>query len=661
MPLRLAAVFVILLGSTILGPAAHAEEAAPAIAVEMVSPWVAADGEFVVRLEPSSEIPLDARFTYVIHQRLRTDDGSRLREQLEVLEGGESPNGNLHGPETFPALLLGNPADGLELEIPIRSRSGDADRLLVPTQGIHPVSLKIETVDGETLWSETVYLNRLPDTEPVGRDGLPAYTAVQVIAGIDSTPTLSAQGDLELDAEERASIASVQSLLNESTDLPITLNARPNTLLGLSRSTDPEDPAFVEEFSDAAWILGRQSYVRVDAAGLTATGRSELSRQILEGDAFLSRTGNLNTELWLLDDTVDTEAAHTLTTMGIKHLVMSPSAFIPLSTGGTGLESVRAFAVDTEPTMTVTAYDPALIRQLSETGTDPALKAHRTTTAMMGSWFDAISDPDDAFPGSTATIVLPPNTEPETLRALMEPLRESGPLRAATPTAAANDRGVPMTASLVDRETGDLTSVVGRTEAVRDQIDGYRSMTTERNQDALEWDLINSQAPALSADESQRESLWSGVSESIDAKVARITGPEERTILLTSSSGTIPLRLNNGLDHPVTLLMSVRSPRLEFPQGSKSNIVLPPGESLIDIPIEVRAPGASLLRIRLSSPDGTIRLPEAVVPVRSSSISGVGAALSILSLGFLLLWWWRTHRRSKTQAAAGHPSSKTAE
>ncbi len=658
-------VLAILLGSIIcsiiFGATGHAQEPASSIAVEMVSPWVAADGEFVVRLEPSTEIPLDARFTYVIHQRLRTEDESTLREQLEDLESGGSPGGNLHGPEKFPALLLGNPADGLELEIPIRSRSGDPDRLLVPTQGIHPVSLKIETVDGSTLWSETVYLNRLPDTEPVGRDGLSAYTAVQVIVGIDSTPTLSAQGDLELDAEERASIASVQSLLNESTDLPVTLNARPNTVLGLTRSTDPEDPAFVKEVADAAWILGRQSYVRVDAAGLTATGRSELPRQILAGDDFLSGTGNLNRELWLLDDTVDTEAAHALATMGIKHLVMSPGAFIPQSTDGTGLESVRAFAVEGEPTMTVTAYDPALIRQLSETESDPALKAHRSTTAMMGSWFEAILDPDDAFPGSTATIILPPNTEPDTLRALMEPLTESGPLRAATPEAAANNRGVPMTAGLVDRETGDLTSVVGRTNAVRAQIDGYRSMTTDDNQDTMEWDLINSQAPALSADESQRESLWSGVSDSIDAKVAQITGPEERTIVLTSSSGTIPLRLTNGLDLPVTLRMSVRSPRLEFPEGSESNIVLPPGESLINIPIEVRAPGASLLRIRLSSPDGAIRLPEAVVPVRSSSISGVGAALSILSLAFLLLWWWRTHRRSKTQAAAGHPSSKTAE
>jgi hypothetical protein len=65
----------------------------------------------------------------------------------------------------------------------------------------------------------------------------------------------------------------------------------------------------------------------------------------------------------------------------------------------------------------------------------------------------------------------------------------------------------------------------------------------------------------------------------------------------------------------------------------------------------VRAPGPALLRIDLRSPDGSIRLPTSTVPVSASTISGVGAALSVVSLLFLAGWWISTTRRKRRAAA----------
>jgi hypothetical protein len=104
--------------------------------------------------------------------------------------------------------------------------------------------------------------------------------------------------------------------------------------------------------------------------------------------------------------------------------------------------------------------------------------------------------------------------------------------------------------------------------------------------------------------------------------------------------------------------MRARSPRLEIDQPT-TEIVLQPGATVIDLPVTVQAPGESLLRIELTSPDGGITIPGPAVPVRSTAISGVGAALSIVSILFLCGWWLRTmrrHRRERARATGAHPS-----
>jgi len=110
----------------------------------------------------------------------------------------------------------------------------------------------------------------------------------------------------------------------------------------------------------------------------------------------------------------------------------------------------------------------------------------------------------------------------------------------------------------------------------------------------------------------------------------------------------------------VRLVMRARSPRLEIDEPT-TEIVLQPGENRVDLPVRVQAPGESLLRIELSAPDGGITIPGPDVPVRSTAISGVGAALSAVSVLFLLGWWFNTMRRRQRDRARDrrvHPSEE---
>ena len=165
---------------------------------------------------------------------------------------------------------------------------------------------------------------------------------------------------------------------------------------------------------------------------------------------------------------------------------------------------------------------------------------------------------------------------------------------------------------------------------------------------------------ASTIDAGDRAQLHATVRGGIAAKVDLIEPPRARRVVVTSSDTVIPLRFRNDLPFEVRLVMRARSPRLEIDQPT-TEIVLAPGENRIDLPVTVQAPGESLLRIELTSPDGGITIPGPDVPVRSTAISGVGAALSIVSILFLLGWWFRTmrrHRRERARDTGVHPSSE---
>jgi hypothetical protein len=589
-----------------------------------VSPWVEADGTFQVRFAPSATVPLDARLRATIHQRLSAPSDGALEDAVADVVGQGAGTSVLQGPLEVPVLLLGDPRQGLVLDLPIRSGPGPESRLLVPGSGIHPVTLELTgAADGGLLWSTDVFLNHLPGTRPDGQDGQPATTAVQLVTSIESGPALDPTGTVDIGADELAAVSSLQELLSELGSLPLTVALRPNTLEGLRLSGEPTDAEFLSTAARSSWTFARQSYVRVDATGLADTGGSELARQVSVGDAVIAGSLRRAVEpaIWVLDDTVDPASARSLRDLGVRHLVMSPDRFdvsdpeVP--------PTARVFALEDPEGVTVSSFDVELTRGLLDATADPALVANRLTARLMAGWFDAVSQGADAFPGVVASIIVPPGTSADTLRALALPLVGDGPLQIRSFPGAAPDAG---TARLLPREAGDYRGIVARTDEVGAHVDGSRSMTI---------------------DDTERRQMWDGVDAQISQRLAQIEPPRSRTVVLTARTGSIPLRFRNGLGTEVRLRMRTRSARLEFPAGEVTEIVLPPGDTLLKVPVVVRAPGSSLLRIELSSPDGLLNLPESTVTVRSSSISGVGAGLSVISLCFLAFWWVHTHRRRR--------------
>ena len=146
----------------------------------------------------------------------------------------------------------------------------------------------------------------------------------------------------------------------------------------------------------------------------------------------------------------------------------------------------------------------------------------------------------------------------------------------------------------------------------------------------------------------------------IGAVTEQIVVTPEQIVTLTSSSGKVPLNLENRLQYPASVRIVLNSAKLDFPEGSVIEETLAPAQTTtINLPVETRASGAFPLNVTITSADGTLPVATTRYTVRSTAISGVGLVLSIGAGLFLLIWWarhFRTARRARKLVGSTHPT-----
>ncbi len=137
----------------------------------------------------------------------------------------------------------------------------------------------------------------------------------------------------------------------------------------------------------------------------------------------------------------------------------------------------------------------------------------------------------------------------------------------------------------------------------------------------------------------------------IDEAVAKTTAgvsTNHKRVTLTAREADVPLSFQNTSGKPVTVRVRLASAKLEFPEGSDRVITVPEGNSTESFRIEARASGTFPMTVFITSPDGRLAFgPPTRITVRSAVFSGVGAALTVGALLFLLLWWANHFRRTR--------------
>ncbi|MFM7068232.1 MAG: DUF6049 family protein, partial [Actinomycetes bacterium] len=635
--------------------------------ISAVSPWVQPDGVFQVRFTLAASVPLDAEITWTVHQRLTGGRVTTLRQRVDrALDGG--PLGRvLRAPTTQAIGELGDAATGLSIDIPIRSSRNGSDRLLLPSPGAYPVELVLLSPDGPELWRRTLLLNRLASASPTTAFGGPLTVRSTLLLPLQSGPALTTSGTAAFSRTETDRLVAAGSLLQSVPDAPFALAVRPNTLSGLERVDRPWARSLLEELRSqqhAARPLGLP-YVRISSGGLASENAATvISQQIDLGrrvTAQVTRQG-VNGTTWLLDNTLTTAALGTLAASGIDAVVANPEHVRARGAAERNALRSRPLPIEGATGMRIMTTDPDLSRRLVADGATPAVRAHQVVSGMMAAWFSAADLPESQRTDPASVVVVDPATEATVLRNLVPALTAGGPITAApeqplVPAIVAKRRGA---ATLVPTTSADQGAAVLGAIGSDQRMASYRSMVGTADPDLNLWNLQNAQTLSLGSSTSRRTEMHQSIERAIARKVARISPPPDRAIVLTSRQSTIPLRYSNGLPFPVQVRVRIRAPRLEIDGGRTRIVRLVPGNNLVDIGVTSRAPGQSLLRIETSSPDGRLRLTPTSIPVRSSTISGVGAAISLLALMFLLMWWVSASRRRRRHAARStghHPTS----
>lgn len=641
---------------SLASPTDRATSAQPA-ALELVTqtPTVAPGGTFDLAVRPTG-LPGDAYLDVVIRGRVRS------RSELAASMNGDGLRSQVYAASP---LLTSLPTDAQGARhLLVSLDPAVAGGVPISSPGAYPVQVSAQDVAGTELASFVTHLI----VRPGPTDESPPL-AVSVVAELDAPAALQPDGSTRLGADVVTGLQGLTTALAETTGVPATLAARPETLdaLAAAGASQPAAAELLDLLPRAAAGRSALSLPFADVTPddlVTANLPDELARQTERGAATIEGALGVTPvgTSWLADDGLGERGLRSLRALGVRHLVVGADAVEPLRPGVLSLSLAQPFLVPStgDEEVDALALDPELLARLESEGA-PGLTVSRVLAELAVLWFEQ--------PGIARGAVLPVDegTDPAVVRGLLSGLSTSGILRpvslddafaAAAPLRQPGGGGVSR--ALVDRSSTasisrDVAFSLGTQRARLASLAGLLGGSPVIS--GLEAHLLVAVARDLRP--SERSAHVETVGAAIDGVVGGVTTQARETITLTARDGTVPITLHNDTGAPVVVVVHARSTKLEFPEGDAIELTLSEPITRLDLAVRARTSGSVKLDLSVTSPDGLLVLDDHKLTVQSTAISGAGALLSAGAAVFLLVWWarhWRRTRRSAKLVDASHPA-----
>jgi hypothetical protein len=603
---------------------------APDLTILQQSTTAAPDGDFVLLFNVRDSVPAGSDFALDVYPRIddrATFDAAAANRPRRAV--------TTFGPVPIDAPGAGDRTTGIVLNL---YRRGDpvppgqfALRLDEP--GVYPLRIRLRRHDGtegQVLFTSLV--RTADDGSAVPRVPIALVTTVhRPTPAADDTSGLSGRFLERLDA--------LLGTLNAVPDLPMSFAVTPETALAVAEDPDASDTeaALREAIAGTHRELLGAPFVDIDPAQLVRDDLvDELARQAALGAEILG--ANLEPAAgssWVVPRRLDAATVAALDRVGVRDLVV-PAATV------TG-----AAAVDAGPYRTpgATATRTLVIPEGNDIGTaataDPLLTAHQLYSRLValrtidpdvrsvirldadGAGADEVlaflalaADPASLLAPTTVTGLLHDAPEPDQPIAFTPP-RDEGPARSAT----------------LVRDTNALAA-------------SYASMLVDQPERAHRFDLALARSASLDLTVAQRSARLRKVAGEISAALGAVSVPARDRVTLGARNARFPLPIRSQLPGPIHVVVELQaSDRLSFPR-SRIDVVLDGERTVVQIPVRVRAPGDTPMRISVLAPDGRV-LAESRYSVRSTAVSGVGLLLTVGAAAFLALWWGRHWTRSR--------------
>ncbi len=654
---RLLASLLALTGG-LLAPCAAGAAQLVSITLTNATAWVPADGVFTAQFDVATPLPDGSTVTTTVHRRITGSVAEQRQAVLRIASGG-APGAGLQNPVVTPAaeLIVG---DQLRYELPIRPRSGDSERTLIPDAGVYPVSVRVADPAGVQLASTVVFLNRLPLTGSRQPLSLVMALASRGPAPFDENGAATRSDEVRQNAEADAQIL-------EAGDAPISVSMDPTLLSELT--TGPEGLSLLSRLSTA---VADRPLLRTPWAALDlglwrgALAVPELQRHLVAADdaTAVLEAARGDERTWTADETLNPGAVATLGRVGIDRFLLDNDQLIdpdprawtalrPVTVNGSSGASAKALVTD------------PIIQDELEGAVDrpPASRANAVAALLHQAWLAtkaeqpsaAYIDLSSAGSGVAAALVAAASSsdDPAGIH-LVAPTAGFENVPAARVRAGRSD--VDLAVELATPDTDPVGAArVRDLNLLRTRLAAWRSSRPAAPGDP-EFELMllmasDRRVPGAAFN------IPANVNSTVNAGLASIVAAPERSITLTARNATIPLRIENTSDRAMTVVIEVRSSRIEVDGSELDQVELAPGTNRVDVAVTVRTSGQFDAGFTIRTADRQVVLGRTAVRVRSQVFSGVGVALSAGALAFLVIWWSLTlRRRRRSRAISRHPA-----
>jgi hypothetical protein len=524
--------------------------------------------------------------------------------------------------------------------------------------GVYPVSLSIQVGDRESSRLLT-FVNFI--TVQTSKNSLSVSLAAEVNPALSQTPA----GETSLADSARTMLNNVVSSLNGDGGV-MSLRMSPETLNSLAISSNPQDAELLGQLQVvlAKHQVLASTFVPFDPSSAEkAKLGSEFDKQLARGIEILNaRNGDagINPRTWFSTRPINTDGISLLARSGFTNVVFSPQAAQSLGALDSYTKQYRAnYIGDLTAKVSIAVADPRYAASLSASNTNPvqtSMAVAAEIIAQQGELALGQRRPLDhhliisTFDGSLPNPVLLNSLLVALSNAPQVTLRPLGSIQRAT--EASTPLTMPSGAPI------DLRARRPQLQTVVDEIASTRSMLSADAPQRMWWEdeLLLIQSDSLN---SERFDLYlKGFKTQLRTFRASVSVPESLTFTLSGKSSDLRLQLRNSASMPLSVLVTLSSAKLTFPE--KPQVVTVAANSAVDviIPVVARANGTFPLEVVLYTPDGTAQVGKRIrLSARVSALAGLGQLVTGVALLLLASWWiahWRKQHRMK--AVENHPA-----
>jgi hypothetical protein len=621
--------------------------------------WVGPEGTFTVAFTDPG-VAASTNFSLELHNPVSTRD-----QFLQTARGNQLGGILFSTVQRNQSEVATRTGGTFSLSLPLGdSYPSPTDGVVLFETGVYPVVIRASGPNGENRGRLITHLIRLGSA-----DSTSPTLAVGAVVRIDAPVSVALDGSPFLEDPAAAAAAARIAVIGRYPQVRITTLPSPQTLQLLRSRADATNPLAPLRIPTTGHQLLGSTYAPLPSGSWIASGLTPSFRaQLGEGAATLGAVlesppdGRVAT----VDPSVTPDVLSVLRENGVESVIVPSAQLTSLNDRSDEATLTQRFTVraGNNDLLDAVASD-SLVAGLLAATEDPVLAGHVALAQL------AVVHLQQPGAARGIAVITPENADPRALETFLAGLADNSgsasgsagapmisPVTAsdlllATDAALGTTQG--RTTTLVRSYTSDQPFSLGnypeQLQFAERSLGGIKSLVPESPEIFEPVSRATYASGTASLDPVEQGSILGYASGLSGLVTSEIVVPQEQTVTLTSSSGLVPLTIENRLPVRAHVRIVLNSAKLDFPDGPVIDQVLEPATTTrIDVAVITKASGAFPLDVSIRSADGNVSVASTRFTVRSTAISGIGLVLSLGAGLFLLLWWarhFRTSRRAK--------------